>query len=316
MTPKARTPERWTALLSSAHRWCDRFWRWRLLRLAISAARHLSLTAHYQTARHLETAMRHEPPLNTPDESLGLLGRIGRTATGTGGSPCSPGSSGWHVLIVLWTGFGAPAKNSFTGSDPGQTVLDQHFPRQSGDTLTLAIRSSEGIDSPAVRARVTARSPRSPRAACYSVAGPYRCPARSRPTGTSRSRPSSSTAVSRVSRRRGHWADNDATAASGHGVTFSLGGDIVDPAETPVRRLRRTGSASCAAAIVLLIAFGSLLAMGLPLVTAAARDRRRAIADRAARPRLPRAVLLPDHRLDDRPGRRRRLRAVHRHPVP
>ena len=55
--------------------------------------------------------------------------------------------------------------------------------------------------------------------------------------------------------------------ASGHGVTFSLGGDVVDQAETPYG-----GSSDWigigAAAIVLLIAFGSLLAMGLPIVTA------------------------------------------------
>jgi len=60
---------------------------------------------------------------------------------------------------------------------------------------------------------------------------------------------------------------NDAKAASGQGVTFSLGGALVDQAETPAG-----GSTELigfvAAAVVLLIAFGSLLAMGLPLVTA------------------------------------------------
>ena len=60
---------------------------------------------------------------------------------------------------------------------------------------------------------------------------------------------------------------NDARAASGHGVTFSLGGDVVDLARDAVRRpdrrrrrRRRRGH--------LLIAFGSLLAMGLPIATA------------------------------------------------
>lgn len=60
---------------------------------------------------------------------------------------------------------------------------------------------------------------------------------------------------------------HDATAASGGGVTFSLGGDVVDQAETPYGG-PSNGVGVGAAAVVLLIAFGSLLAMGLPLATA------------------------------------------------
>ena len=60
---------------------------------------------------------------------------------------------------------------------------------------------------------------------------------------------------------------HDATAASGDGVTFSLGGDVVDLAETPYGGASN-GIGVGAAAIVLLIAFGSLLAMGLPIATA------------------------------------------------
>ena len=60
---------------------------------------------------------------------------------------------------------------------------------------------------------------------------------------------------------------HDAAAASGHGVTFSLGGDVVDQAETPYGGASN-GVGVGAAAIVLLIAFGSLLAMGLPIATA------------------------------------------------
>ena len=59
----------------------------------------------------------------------------------------------------------------------------------------------------------------------------------------------------------------DATAASGHGMTFSLGGDVADLAETPNGGpSNRIGVE--AAAIVLLIAFVPLLAMGLPIATA------------------------------------------------
>src|SRR6202049_2281865 len=58
-----------------------------------------------------------------------------------------------------------------------------------------------------------------------------------------------------------------ARAAAGRGVLFRLGGDVVDQAETPYGGPTE-GIGIGAAAIVLLIAFGSLLAMGLPVVTA------------------------------------------------
>ncbi|HEY6498199.1 MAG TPA: MMPL family transporter, partial [Streptosporangiaceae bacterium] len=60
---------------------------------------------------------------------------------------------------------------------------------------------------------------------------------------------------------------NDARSASGHGVTFDLGGDVVDQAETPYGG-SSDGIGIGAAAIVLLVAFGSFLAMGLPVLTA------------------------------------------------
>ena len=59
----------------------------------------------------------------------------------------------------------------------------------------------------------------------------------------------------------------DATSMSGHGVHFYLGGDVVNLAETPYGGPTQ-GVGVLAAAIVLLIAFGSLLAMGLPVLTA------------------------------------------------
>ena len=63
---------------------------------------------------------------------------------------------GVACLITLWTRFGAPAQNSFNGGDPGQSLLNKHFHRSSGDSLTLAISSTAPISSPATRARVEA----------------------------------------------------------------------------------------------------------------------------------------------------------------
>ena len=108
---------------------------------------------------------------------------------------------------------------------------------------------------------------------------------------------------------------HDARAASGHGVTFSLGGDVVDLAETPYGGPTE-GIGVVAAAIVLLIAFGSLLAMGLPIVTALLGIGAGLSLIALLGHVVPRAVVLPDHRRHDRPRGRRGLRAVHRHQVP
>src|SRR5262249_56306983 len=68
--------------------------------------------------------------------------------------------------------------------------------------------------------------------------------------------------------RGGAWGVGGAgRGACGRGVRFSLGGDVVDLAETPYGG-PSDGIGAGAAAVVLLIAFGSFLAMGLPIVTA------------------------------------------------
>jgi RND superfamily putative drug exporter len=180
---------------------------------------------------------------------------------------------GWVVgvacLVVLWVQFGAAADNNFTGSDPGQVILDQHFARESGDALTLAIRSAGAIGSAGVRGRVErALVPFSRAPHVSAVSDPYTTPGQVSADGhiafatVQFSVPSTSVPGSEVSA-----LISDATAASGHGVTFSLGGDLVDQAETAYGGPTE-GIGVGAAAVVLLLAFGSLLAMGLPVATA------------------------------------------------
>ena len=172
--------------------------------------------------------------------------------------------AGVACLITLWMEFGAAADNSFTGSDPGQALLNEHFAAQSGDTLTLAIGSRDKITSPGVQARVT-------RALAPFRAAPH-------VTGVSNLNVAADGHIgyvsvqfniqgSDISGGEANALISDARAASGNGVTFSLGGDVVDLAETPYGG-PSNGIGVGAAAIVLLIAFGSLLAMGLPIATA------------------------------------------------
>jgi len=177
--------------------------------------------------------------------------------------------AGVAALITLWTWFGAAAQNDFTGSDRGQALLNQHFARQSGDTLTLAIRSDAAITSPAVEARVTqALAPFRQAPHVTGVADPYTTPGHLSADGhIAYSTIQFDVQGSSIPNSEATALMHDAAAASGHGVTFSLGGDVVDLAETPYGGASN-GVGVGAAAIVLLIAFGSLLAMGLPIATA------------------------------------------------
>ena len=199
----------------------------------------------------------------------GLLGRLGRACFRHRWLTLIGWLAGVACLITLWTMYGAAAQDNFAGSDPGQALLNQHFHRQSGDTLTLAIRSAAPIGSPAVRARVTsALTPFAHAPHVTAVASPYQVPGQISADGhIAFATVQFSVPGASISNSEALALMNDARAASGHGMTFSLGGDVVDLAETPYGGPTE-GVGVLAAAIVLLIAFGSLLAMGLPVLTA------------------------------------------------
>ena len=176
---------------------------------------------------------------------------------------------GVACLVTLWTRFGAPAQNNFTGSDPGQTLLNQHFHRQSGDTLTLAIRSAAPVTSPATRAQITsALAPFGRAPHVTGVTSPYAGHGQISADGhIAFATVQFSVPGANISNSEALALMNEAKAASGHGVNFYLGGDVVDQAETPYGGAS-DGIGILAAALVLLIAFGSLIAMGLPVLTA------------------------------------------------
>ena len=209
--------------------------------------------------------MRNSPPPARP----GVLGTVGRACYRHRWITLAAWIVGTACLITLWIQFGAPANNNLAGTDQGQTILDQHFPRQSGDTLTLAIRSAAPVTSAAVKERVTgALTPFRNARYVTAVTDPYTTPGQvSRDGHIAFASVQFSVPQTSISGSEASALMNDARAASGHGVTFSLGGDVVDQAETPYGG-SSDGIGIGAAAIVLLIAFGSLLAMGLPIVTA------------------------------------------------
>jgi uncharacterized membrane protein YdfJ with MMPL/SSD domain len=216
-----------------------------------------------------------DPPVPAPAEPLGrhrkpgFLGRVGLRCCRRRWLTLFAWIVGVACLITLWTRFGAGYDNNFTGSDPGQAVLNAHFHRQSGDQLTLAIRSDGDIRSPATAARVAdALAPLRRAAGVTAVGSPYQQPGQiSRDGHIAFATVQFAKPGADISNSEALALMQDARTASGHGVTFSLGGDVVDLAETPYGG-PTDGIGVTAAAIVLLITFGSLLAMSLPVVTA------------------------------------------------
>jgi RND superfamily putative drug exporter len=202
-------------------------------------------------------------------QRAGLLGGLGRACYRHRWVTLFAWIIGVACLITLWLQFGAAALNTFNSNDPGQTVLNQHFPRASGDTLTLAIRSTAPVTSPGVRAQVSSALVPFKRAPhVTSVSDPYTTPGQISGDGhIAFATVQFGLAGSSIPNGEALALINDAKAASAGGVTFSLGGDVIDVAQAPYGGPTE-GIGVIAAAIILLIAFGSLLAMGLPIATA------------------------------------------------
>ncbi|MEV4543281.1 MMPL family transporter [Micromonospora echinaurantiaca] len=181
----------------------------------------------------------------------------------------------WIVGVIavatVGFGYGAAPDNDFTGGDSesarAQALIEKHFPEQQGDRLTLAIKAGKGIDDPAARQKiekVVADLDASP------ITGPVTSPYQGE---------NQVTEDRRIARMTIPLSDKDVTktevkplvdmvkAASDDSVTLGLGGYMAEKAETPPQGPAESVGI-VAAAVILFIAFGSLVAMGLPIVTA------------------------------------------------
>ncbi|MFG2169121.1 MMPL family transporter [Micromonospora chersina] len=175
------------------------------------------------------------------------------------------------VAALVGFGYGAAPDNDFSGGDSqsarAQKLMEKHFPEQQGDRLSLAIKADKGIDDPASRQKIEkaiadlADSP---------VTGPVMSPYQDKNLVTEDRRIARTTiplSDKEVEKGEVKPLVDIVRAASDGSVTLALGGYMAEKAETPPQ-----GSAESvgilAAAVILFIAFGSLVAMGLPIVTA------------------------------------------------
>lgn len=180
--------------------------------------------------------------------------------------------AGAAAVITVGFGFAAPADNNFAGGKADSAlagdVATKHFPHQ-GDSLTLAVHADRGITDPAAKTKIdgvltTLRN--APDIA--SVTSPYTAPNQVSRDG----RTAFAQIFLTVKQDKMPVGDTNnliasMRGASGDGVVFALDGGAVQTAETPYGGSTE-GIGLLAAMIILLIAFGSLPAMGLPIVTA------------------------------------------------
>ena len=184
----------------------------------------------------------------------------------------------WVVVLVAvnvaGTTFGGENKQDFLApgseSKAALELLDERFPTQAGDTVSIVVHDAVGVERPAVRAavdRVVRRIESLPHV--VSVTAPWQAP------GAPQISPDGTTAYAVVqldttsARLPVGVAEKMLDIAAdtrGRGVQVELAGQAIDNAQS--KSIGAEGPGLLIAALVLLIAFGSLVAMGLPLATA------------------------------------------------
>ncbi|MGH8869277.1 MAG: MMPL family transporter [Actinomycetes bacterium] len=206
----------------------------------------------------------------------GWLGRLGRLTYRRRGRTVLAWLGALVLAGVLSSAYGGDytADYSVPGSDSraAQDLLDSRFPAQSGDTVDVVVRAEDGLASSSVtRAEVQGlldELATVPHVA--TVEDPYATPGGISPDGR--------TLVSHIKLDVVNPVDMPVPAsermlaiaedASSGGVDVALGGQTIVQAEQG--EIGSEGIGILAAAVILLVTFGSVVAAGLPLLVAVA----------------------------------------------
>jgi RND superfamily putative drug exporter len=219
-------------------------------------------------------------PAAAPEQAPrpGPLGRLARVAFRRRGRTVLA----WVLVLVLAgvlsTAFGGDFKADYSapGSDSkaAQDLLEQRFPAQSGATVDVVVHADGSVTSPAVRADVDALLARLdgvPHVA--SVDDPYTTPGGVSADGRTLLTTAHLDVTNPVdmpvadSQQMLDLAAGSAVAAR-DGVSVALGGQSVQQAEQGA--IGSEGIGIAAAALILLLTFGSVVAAGLPILVAVA----------------------------------------------
>lgn len=208
-----------------------------------------------------------------PSPRVGPLGRLARVTFRRRGRTVLAWLAALVIAVLLSMTMGGDFKADYSapGSDSkeAQTLLEDRFPSQAGDTVDVVVRAEDGVQDQR-RAVQDLLADLGSVAHVEAVSDPFQDPAGISQDGT--------TLVSHLrldvenpvdmpredSERMLEIADD----ASSDGFQVGLGGQTIVQAEQG--EIGSEGIGLAAAAIILLIMFGSLVAAGLPIIMAVA----------------------------------------------
>jgi putative drug exporter of the RND superfamily len=177
-------------------------------------------------------------------------------------------------VIALGRGAGGSTTASFAlpnvESQQAFQLLQSRFPARAGDSAQVVFATPGGVESPTVRARVTrllGHTLQIPHVT--GVVSPYAAQGRSiSPDGTIAFATVQFDQRARdLPRSVGQRLVDDVQAANGKGLQIEAGGMVVQSVVRPKAPSSEL-LGLLAAIVILLIAFGSVIAMGLPILTA------------------------------------------------
>jgi len=218
----------------------------------------------------LDAADRPAPPRRP-----GFLGRLARITYRHRGRTVLA----WVAALAIAVGLSAAFAGDFTAdysapnsdSRAALTLLEDRFPARSGDTIDVVVRADDGVEAPATKTQVTdllATLADKPHVA--EVSDPYTTPGSISPDGRTLVASLRLDVVNPVDMPLEDTKEILATAegADRAGLDVSLGGQAVQQAEQGEIGSEFIGV--IAAAIILLLTFGSVIAAVLPLIVAIA----------------------------------------------
>ncbi len=211
------------------------------------------------------------PQLGSP--TVNRLGRLGHWCARRRRAVLATWLAALVIITALSFVFHGIFLNKFGGSSTessrAQRLLAQRFPAQAGDDAQVIFETTGSVNAPAVRAAITHDLDGLVGLAhVSSVESPFAGPGQISPSGhiayaTVQFDQQSAT----LPKAAIQAVVNDATRNPIPGVTVVLGGSPIEKIE-PFAFGASEGVGILAAIIILLLAFGSVIAMGLPILTA------------------------------------------------
>jgi len=187
---------------------------------------------------------------------------------------------GWIVLVLALTllsrlAGGATYKSNFSfsgyDSQDARALLEQNFPRAAGDSDQIVVHTEQGrVTDPNVRDRMQAMLAQVSRLPhVVSVADPYASPGQaiSRDQSTAFATVTFDTQANQVPKAAVDTVISTAQAAGTSTVQVELGGQAIEQSESSGPG-QATIVGLAVAVVVLLVLFGSVTAMLLPILTA------------------------------------------------